>query len=119
MAIGAILRPFIRQAGRYVYDTLRAQDRIIDYTYRKTGLYNRGIVRGLKHGLAGGAIAGGTFNLGLPGLDDNAIPQKRKQPYGRKFQKAYSRRQFGNRRNNKYCVPKYNRRRRYVYTRRY
>ncbi len=78
MVIGAIVRPFVRQAGRQIYQALRAQDRIIDYTYRKTGLYNRGVVRGIKHGLNAGAVVGGTFQLGLnapdtPGKENDDI----------------------------------------------
>ncbi len=93
MVIGAILRPFIRQAGRQIYQALRAQDRIIDYTYRKTGLYNRGVVRGIKHGLSGGAVIGGTFQLGLnsgttPSLEDGfqEIPRRR---YGTQTRTPY------------------------------
>ncbi len=62
-----ILGQALRQGARYVYRGLRAQDRIIDYTYRRTGLYNRGVVRGVKHGLAGGQIVGGLASLGLNG----------------------------------------------------
>ncbi len=86
MVLGVISRiagPFVRQQARNIYQALRAQDRIIDYTYRKTGLYNRGIVRGIKHGLGGGAIVGGTLQLGLNAPDspgnDGSIPFK-KQP---------------------------------------
>ncbi len=68
-AIGSALRPFVGKVGRQLYQALRAQDRIIDYTYRKTGLYNRGVVRGIKHGLGGGAIVGGTLQLGLNAPD--------------------------------------------------
>ncbi len=80
MVIGAILRPYIRQLGQYIYTGLRQQDRLVDYTYRKTGLYNRGVVRGVKHGLAGGQIIGGTLQLGLNAPDspgnDNALQTK-------------------------------------------
>ncbi len=97
MVLGAILRPALQQLGKYVYQGLRQQERIIDYTYRKTGLYNRGIVRGIKHGLAGGQIIGGGLSLGLnapesPG-NGNAIPlsPKRKQFTSRKSYKTRSR----------------------------
>ncbi len=77
-AIAQIARPFIGKVGRQIYQALRAQDRIIDYTYRKTGLYNRGVVRGIQHGLSSGAAIGGTFQLGLNAPDtpgnDNAFP---------------------------------------------
>ncbi len=83
-----ILRPAIRYIGKSIYQTLRAQDRILDYTYRKTGLYNRGVVRGLKHGLAGGQIIGGGLSLGLSAEDtpgnDGQIFQKRPKPSPRK-----------------------------------
>ncbi len=79
MVVGAIVRPFIRQLGKYLYQGLRQQDRLIDYTYRKSGLYNRGVVRGIKHGLAGGQIVGGIAQLGLnSGTDigNDAVPTK-------------------------------------------
>ncbi len=67
--ISQLIRPAIRYIGKSIYQTLRAQDRIIDYTYRRTGLYNRGVVRGIKHGLAGGAVVGGILQLGLSAPD--------------------------------------------------
>jgi len=78
---GPIIRQGLRSAGKYVYQGLRYQERIIDGTYRKTGLYNRGVVRGIKHGLAGGQIIGGGLSLGLnapdtPGNDGPIQPQK-------------------------------------------
>ncbi len=84
MVLIPLAREAIRQVGKYVYQTLRAQDRIIDYTYRKTGLYNRGVVRGIKHGLGGGAIVGGTLQLGLTTPkqpDSDGIPFQKKQRY--------------------------------------
>ncbi len=111
--IAPLIRPILGQAARYVYRGLRAQDRLVDYTYRKAGLYNRGVVRGVKHGLAGGQIAGGVFKLGLPGYDDAPI-QKRPKTY--RFRKTYRRNFKRYRSNNKYCRPKPTRRRRYVYS---
>ncbi len=76
--IGPLLRPAIGKLGRYIYTGLRQQERLIDYTYRKTGLYNRGVVRGIKHGLAGGQIVGGGLSLGLNAPDspgnDGSLP---------------------------------------------
>ncbi len=98
MVIGPILRTGIQTLGRYVYRGLRQQDRIIDYTYRKAGLYNRGVVRGIKHGLAGGQVIGGTLQLGLsapdtPGNDDaQKIPTRRIKPTAYKSYKTRSRR---------------------------
>ncbi len=94
--IAPILRSGLRSAGKYVYQGLRQQDRIIDYTYRKTGLYNRGVVRGIKHGLAGGQIIGGTASLGLnapdtPGNDAQIPFKKRPQFTSRKSYKTRSR----------------------------
>ncbi len=81
--VGPIIREFVKSQARNLYQVLRAQDRILDYTYRKTGLYNRGVVRGLKHGLAGGQIIGGTLKLGLapdsPGNEFSEPVQKRRQ----------------------------------------
>ncbi len=65
--------PFIReglkQGLRYVYSGLKVQDKLIDATYRKTGLYNRGVVEGIKHGLIAGQVAGGVASLGLNAPD--------------------------------------------------
>ncbi len=94
----------IKKGGRYIYKGLRYQERIIDATYRHTGLYNRGVVRGLKHGLAGGQIIGGGLSLGLnapdsPGNDGiQTSPGKRTTP-----SKSYqTRRRFSRR-----CGPEY------------
>ncbi len=91
--VAPIIRTGLKTLGRYVYQGLRQQDRIIDYTYRKTGLYNRGVVRGIKHGLAGGQIIGGTASLGLNAPDtpgnDSGIPfQKRPKFTSRKSYKT-------------------------------
>ncbi len=77
--VGPFVRSGLRSASRYTYNTLRIQDRIIDKTYRKAGLYNRGLVTGIKHGLIGGQIVGGVLNLGLEGLEQNGqIPQRKR-----------------------------------------
>ncbi len=83
--ISTIIRTGIRKGARYIYTGLRTQDKIIDYTYRRTGLYNRGAVRGIKHGLIAGQVIGGGLQLGLnapdtPGNDDaiqTPIPKQR------------------------------------------
>ncbi len=121
-AIAQIARPFIRQIGRNIYQALRAQDRIIDYTYRKTGLYNRGVVRGIKHGLSGGAIVGGTLQLGLsapdtPGNDGiPSLPVKRPKtgtPY--KTRRRFTVRSGRRYAQRNYCYPS----NRYSHARRY
>ncbi len=90
--VAPIIGQGLRTLGRYVYQGLRQQERIIDYTYRKTGLYNRGVVRGIKHGLAGDQIIGGGLSLGLnEDLSNplgNAI-QKKQQRYVPKTRKSY------------------------------
>ncbi len=95
--IAPILRPLIRKGLGYVYHGLRQQDRIIDYTYRKTGLYNRGIVRGIKHGLADGQIVGGIATLGLNAPDtpgnDVGIPFQ-KRPKFKTYKQNKTRRRF-------------------------
>ncbi len=91
---GPFIRSQLRGAARYTYQTLRMQDRIIDKTYRKAGLYNREIVTGIKHGLAGGQIIGGALSLGLNMNDDNtggAPPLHVRQKRNYKFSKKYSR----------------------------
>ncbi len=101
--IAPILRTGIRSVGKYVYQGLRQQDRIIDYTYRKTGLYNRGVVRGVKHGLAGGQIVGGVASLGLSAEDspgNSGQIFKKTRPKADKSYQARRRfaRRFGSRR---------------------
>ncbi len=122
MVLGAVVRPFVKQAAQYVYRGLRQQDRIIDYTYRKTGLYNRGVVRGIKHGLIAGQIVGGGLELGLNAPDtpgnDGSIFQPRNGTTSYKQNKTRSRR--SKRFNSRNCIQRYpatNRRR--TYTRRY
>ncbi len=88
--IAAVAGPFVRSqlrgASRYIYSTLRIQDRIIDKTYRKAGLYNRGVVTGIKHGLIAGQVAGGIMELGLnapdtPGNGGTTIFKKQPKAY--------------------------------------
>ncbi len=69
--VGPFVRRQLRGATRYTYNALRVQDRLIDKAYRKSGLYNRGVVTGVKHGLAGGQIIGGTLKLGLNPIEDS------------------------------------------------
>ncbi len=106
MVLGAILRPVITKGLRYVYQGLRQQDRIIDYTYRKTGLYNRGVVRGIKHGLVAGQIIGGGLELGLNAPDtpgNGASTPFKKQP---KTGKSYKTRNgYTSRRFSRSCYP--------------
>ncbi len=117
MVFGIIGREIFRQGARYIYSGLRAQDRLVDYSYRKAGLYNRGTVTGIKHGLAGGQIIGGTLKLGLPGDIETALPSKirRKTPYQKR--QTRSRYKSDYRRYYKQCTPKTRRGRRYVYSR--
>ncbi len=91
--ISVIVRSGIRKGARYIYEGLRTQDKLVDATYRKTGLYNRGVVRGIKHGLAGGQIVGGILKLGLaPDTPGNGFQtQIRKQSPSRKPDKARNR----------------------------
>ncbi len=106
MVLGAILRPVITKFGRYVYQGLRQQDKIIDYTYRKTGLYNRGVVRGIKHGLIAGQIIGGGLELGLnaPETPGNgaSVPFKKQPPSRKPYQ---TRNRFADRRITRRCYP--------------
>ncbi len=111
MVLGVIARvaPLaVKTFGRYVYQGLRMQDKIIEATYRHTGLYNRGVVQGIKHGLAGGQIIGGTAQLGLytSGQDtDYGVPQKKNGTKSYKQLQTYNRRQRGYRRNKRKCGP--------------
>ena len=80
-AIAQIARPILTKFGRYVYTGLRQQDKIVDWAYKSTGLYNRGVVQGIKHGLIAGQIIGGTLQLGLnapdtPGNDVVQTPNR-------------------------------------------
>ncbi len=103
--VGPIIRQGLKTAGRYIYSGLRQQERIIDYTYRRTGLYNRGVVRGIKHGLAGGQIIGGGLSLGLnapdsPGRESDGIFTPIQQ---RKLSKTYK--SYKTRRRSTVCYP--------------
>ncbi len=104
--IGPAIRQGVRTIGRYVYQGLRQQDKIIDVAYRRTGLYNRGVVRGIKHGLAGGQIIGGTLSLGLN--EDFSDPKgnaiQKKPRYVPKTRKSYKTRNRRTSRNNR-CYP--------------
>ncbi len=106
--VGPIIGQGLKTAGRYIYQGLRQQERIIDYTYRKTGLYNRGVVRGIKHGLAGGQISGGSLSLGLntdeDEIESNGISQPHKLPSSRKY--SETRRRRTKRRNYCYSRPR-------------
>ncbi len=100
MVLGAILRPAIRYGARAIYQALKVQDRIIDKTYRKAGLYNRGVVRGIQHGLAGGQIIGGFAQLGLNAPDTpgngGTIPFQKQRPAT--YKQSQTRRRFTGRR---------------------
>ncbi len=104
------IRAGVRYGARSLYNTLRIQDRIIDKTYRKAGLYNRGVVKGIQHGLVGGQIIGGTLSLGLPEGVDSGTFQKRTP--SRSSNKKYRRVQRYTGRRYKYCRPNNFKRRR-------
>ncbi len=93
--VGPTVRGFVRVQSRNIYQVLKIQDRIIDKTYRKAGLYNRGIVTGIKHGLIAGQVIGGTLNLGLapdsPGRDLDGPIQKKPRYSSRKSYKTRGR----------------------------
>ncbi len=114
MVIGAILRPAAVYLARTIYQALRVQDKIIDKTYRKAGLYNRGVVKGIQHGLAGGQIIGGTLQLGLnaedsPGNGGTILPQKPKS--GKPYQTRNRRTRRSSYRNTvEYCINRHKRR---------
>ncbi len=78
-----IIREVLRQSAKYVYQGLKIQDRLIEGSYRKAGLYNRGVVQGVKHGLIASQVAGGVLGLGLNTGDDigndNGTFQKRRR----------------------------------------
>ncbi len=107
---GPFIRSQLRGAAGYTYRALKVQDRIIDKTYRKAGLYNRGLVKGIQHGLISGQVIGGVLGLGF---DENGVPEQT-QTY--KQRKTYRGRKRTNYRFNKYSPCKPNRRRRYVST---
>ncbi len=79
-----IIREVLRQGAKYVYRGLKIQDRLIEGSYRKAGLYNRGVVQGVKHGLVASQVAGGLLGLGLNnGSDignDNGSFSKKSRP---------------------------------------
>ncbi len=114
MVIQQIASQAIKVGSRYVarslYTALRVQDRIIDKSYRKAGLYNRGLVKGIKHGLVGGQVIGGLLGLGLPEGVEPGTFQKRPSS-GSKYQKHKRVQRYSSKRY-KYCRPRYSRRRR-------
>ncbi len=107
MVLSSLIRPAIRYGARAIYQALKVQDRIIDKTYRKAGLYNRGVVKGIQHGLAGGQIIGGIAQLGLNAPDtpgNGASVPFKKQP------KTYRQNQTRNRYTRRFttrCRPEY------------
>ncbi len=109
MPIHPILTRFgIRQA-KNLYQVVKYQDKIIDRTYRKAGLYNRGVVKGIQHGLAGGQIVGGIASLGLNAPDtpgnEYAIPPVSKKQSKYTTSKSYQTRG----RQTRSCRPRRNR----------
>ncbi len=112
MVIGIFAREGVKYLARNLYTVLRFQDRVIDKAYRKAGLYNRGVVKGVQHGLVAGQVIGGTLNLGLPGDIENGLPQKPKFPSSRKYSKTRSRYKYDNRSTNKYRAAKFGNRHR-------
>ncbi len=100
--VGQVVRRYVRAGAGHIYRGLRIQDRLIDQTYRKAGLYNRGVVRGIQHGLISGQVVGGILNLGLPGDIERAVPQKRKFPPTNPQYKTRSRYQYNRSSRNKY-----------------
>ncbi len=119
--LAPVIRVGLRSAGRYIYQGLRVQDKIIDLTYRRTGLYNRGVVRGIKHGLAGGAVVGGTLSLGLPEIEDDASPRNasRNKQYKKYFRNKrysssnYKHKYFNSHSRRAKCRPRYYKRSQY------
>ncbi len=99
---GPIIRRYVRKGAGHIYRGLRIQDKLIDSTYRRTGLYNRGVVRGIQHGLISGQVVGGILNLGLPGDIENGLPQKRKFPQAYPQYKTRGRYQYNRSSRNKY-----------------
>ncbi len=87
MVIHGRIASFAFRQARQLYQVVKYQDKIIDRTYRKAGLYNRGVVKGIQHGLAGGQIVGGIAQLGLIAEDSpgngGTISQQRKRPQTR------------------------------------
>ncbi len=102
-----IIREALRQGVKYVYQGLRLQDKLIDVSYRKAGLYNRGVVTGVKHGLIAGQVIGGGLQLGLNADDSpgngHGIQTPRSRPKARTQNKTRGRFSRSYRSRNRIC----------------
>ncbi len=70
MVLPIIIQKAIERAVPYISSALRAQGRVVDYTYTRPFLtrnINPSVRRGVKHGLAGGQILGGLQELNTVG----------------------------------------------------
>ncbi len=78
----SLSRPFVRQAAKSLFQAVKSQDRIIDLTYRKAGIYNRDLRAGIKHELTLGAAIGSLISIApdSPGNEFQTPIQPRKFP---------------------------------------
>ncbi len=94
MVIGII----VRQGIKYIAQGLRYQDRIVNQAYSRPFLrqnFNRYAVKGIRHGLSGGAVAGGLYEGLYSPADDtpgNAPFSESNAPEARSQYKARGRR---------------------------
>ncbi len=114
MAVGVILRPFIRQAARQIYRALNVQDELVKTAWMTSPTRNivgRGGVLGARHGAAGGLVAS-AFITDLDDDDLDAVPSFiQPSPSRRQYQKGSGiRRRTSRRYDKRKCYPKYNKR---------
>ncbi len=91
MVLPIIIQQAIKRVVPYVSNLLRAQGRVVDYTYTRPFLsrnINPYIRRGVKHGLAGGQIIAGLQELNSVG--NFLVPDGTIQP-GSKVKTRYVR----------------------------
>ncbi len=85
MVLPIIIQKVIERAVPYVSNILRAQGRVVDYTYTRPFLsrnINPYVRRGIKHGLAGGQVIGGLQELNSVG--NFIVPDAIQTPFSRK-----------------------------------
>ncbi len=95
MVLPIIVQKAIERAVPYISQALRAQGRIVDYTYTRPFLtrnINPSIRRGVKHGLAGGSVVGGLQELNSVGnfiVPDGVPSQKLSKAYNQRKARGY------------------------------
>ncbi len=95
MVLPIIIQKAVERAVPYISSALRAQGRVIDYTYTRPFLtrnINPSVRRGIKHGLAGGQVLGGLQELNSVGdfiVPDAIQTSKKSSPYSKRKTRSF------------------------------